>query len=129
MTLISFKNRETRFWLCNRRTRLPFANNSGKLPETHSVRSFCDHNLGVFIVTKVALKNTEAVPPAHPVPRMPNAAYPELRRCRAPRVPLTFLARLTTGQSLCTGHVDASLENRVVLWPSPIRPLDPPSGR
>src|SRR5262245_55229496 len=113
MTLISSKKhdrKKTRFWLCNRRTRLPFANSSGKLPDTHSVRSFCNQYLGVFIVTKMAMENTDAVAPTHPVPRTPNAAYPELRRCRAPRVPLTFLARLTTGQSLCTGHVDASLE-------------------
>jgi len=83
---------------------------SGKLPDTHSVGSFCDNNLGVFIVAKIAMENTDAVPPAHPVPRTPEAACPGLERCRAPRVPLTRLARLTAWQSLGTGHVDASLE-------------------
>jgi hypothetical protein len=66
------------------------------------------------------MENTDAVPPAHPVPRMPKAAYPGLQRCRTPRVPLTCLARLAAWQSLCTGHVDASLEKPVALWPSPI---------
>jgi hypothetical protein len=32
-----------------------------------------------------------------------------------PRVPLTCLAPLAAWQSLCTGHVDASLENSVAL--------------
>ena len=99
---------------------------SGKVPDTHSVGSICDQNLGVFVVTKIAMENTDAVPPAHPVPRMPKAAYPGLQRCRAPRVPLTCLARLAAWQSLCTGHVDASLEKPVALWPSPIG--DRPSG-
>jgi hypothetical protein len=62
---------------------------SGKVPYTHSVGSICDHNLGVFIATKIAMENTDAVPPAHPVPRTPKTAYPGLQRCRAPRVPLT----------------------------------------
>ena len=104
----------------------PPAKPSGKVPDTHSVGSICDHNLGVFVVTKIAMENTDAVPPAHPVPRMPKAAYPGLQRCRAPRVPLTCLARLAAWQSLCTGHVDASLEKPVALWPSPIG--DRPSG-
>jgi hypothetical protein len=80
----------------------PPAKPSGKLPDTHSVGSFCDHNLGVFIVAKIAVENTDAVPPVHSVPRTPKAAYPGLQRCRAPRVPLTRLARLTAWQSLCT---------------------------
>ena len=88
---------------------------SGKLPDTHSVGSFCDNNLGVFMIIKIATENTDAVPPAHPVPRTPKAACPGLHRGRAPRVPLTRLARLTTGQSLCTGHVDASLEKVITV--------------
>ena len=84
---------------------------SGKLPDTHSVGSICDHNLGVFVVTKIAMENTNAVPPADPVPRTPKAACPGLHQGRAPRVPLTRLSRLTTWQSLCTGHFDASLED------------------
>jgi hypothetical protein len=107
--------------LRNRELRLPPP--SGKVPYTHSVGSICDHNLGVFIVTKIAMENTDAVPPAHPVPRTPKtASYPGLQRCRAPRVPLTCLARLAAWQSLCTGHVDASLEKPVTLWPSRIGP-------
>jgi hypothetical protein len=88
---------------------------SGKVPETHSVGSICDHDFGVFTVTNIATENTDAVPPAHPVPRMPTAADQGFRRCRGPRVPLTRLAPLAAWQSLCTGHVDASLENSVAL--------------
>ena len=95
--------------------RLPSHQASSKLPETHSVDSICDHDFGVFTVTNIATENTDAVPPAHPVPRMPNAANPGLQRCRRPRVPLTCLAPLAAWQSLCTGHVDASLENSVAL--------------
>ena len=69
----------------------------------------------MFTVTKIATKNTDAVPPAHPVPRMPKAANQGLQRCRGPRVPLTCLAPLAAWQSLCTGHVEASLENSVAL--------------
>jgi peptide/nickel transport system substrate-binding protein len=69
----------------------------------------------VFTVTNIATENTDAVPPAHPVPRMPKAANQGLQRCRGPRVPLTCLAPLAAWQSLCTGHVDASLENFVAL--------------
>jgi hypothetical protein len=93
---------------------------SGKVADTHSVGSICDRDLGVFIITEIAMENTYAVPPAHPVPRTPKVAYPGLQRCRAPRVPLTCLARLAAWQSLCSGHVDASLEKPVTLWPSPI---------
>src|SRR5205085_10568977 len=83
----------------------PPAKPSGKVPDTHSVGSICDHNLGVFTVTKIAMENANAVPPAHPVPRTPKAAYPRLQRCRTPSMPLTSLARLAAWQSLCTGHV------------------------
>ena len=93
----------------------PASNPSGKVPDTHSVGSICDHDFGVFTVTNIATENTGAVPPAHPVPRMPKAANHGLRRCRGPRVPLTCLAPLAAWQSLCTGHVDASLENSVAL--------------
>jgi hypothetical protein len=101
--------------------RSPIANfrqpskSSGKIPDTHSVGSICDHDFGVFTVTNIATENTDAVPPAHPVPRMPTAANQGLQRCRGPRVPLTCLAPLAAWQSLCTGHVDASLENSVAL--------------
>jgi hypothetical protein len=40
---------------------------SGKVLETHSVGSIFDYNLGVFAVPEIALKNTSAAPPAHPV--------------------------------------------------------------
>jgi hypothetical protein len=74
----------------------------------------------VFTVTEIAMENTGAVPPAHPLPRTPKAEYPGLQRCRTPSVPLTCLARLAAWQSLCTGHVE-----------NPIRsgPHRPPSGR
>jgi hypothetical protein len=69
----------------------------------------------VFTVTNIATENTDAVPPAHPIPRMPKAPNQGLQRCRGPRVSLTCLAPLAAWQSLCTGHVDASLENSVAL--------------
>ena len=81
----------------------------------HSVGAIGNHNLCVFIVTEIAMENTGAVPPAHPLPRTPKAEYPGLQRCRTPSVPLTCLAPLAAWQSLCTGHVDASLENSVAL--------------
>src|SRR3984893_14980288 len=86
---------------------------SGKVPDTHSVGSICDHDFGVFTVTNIATENTDAVPPAHPVPRKPKPANQGWQRCRGPRVSLTCLAPLAAWQSLCTGHVDASLENFV----------------
>ena len=93
----------------------PPSKRSGKVPDTHSVGSICDHDFGVFTVTNIATENTDAVPPAHSVPRMPKAANQGLQRCRGPRVPLTCLAPLAAWQSLCTGHVDASLEISVAL--------------
>jgi hypothetical protein len=47
---------------------------SHKVPDTHSVCSICDDDFGVFTVTNIATENTDAVSPAHPVPRMPKAA-------------------------------------------------------
>ncbi len=47
---------------------------SGKVRETHPVGSICDHDFGVFTVTNIATENTDAIPPAHAVPRMPKAA-------------------------------------------------------
>src|SRR5277367_1392681 len=88
---------------------------SGKVLDTHSVGSICDRDFGVFTVTNIATENTDTVPPAHAVPRMPKVANQGLRRCSGPRVALTCLAPLTAWQSLCTGHVDASLENTVAL--------------
>ena len=93
-----------------RNPRADVGKSSGKVPDAHSVGAIRNHNLGVFTVTEIAMKNTAAVPPAHRLPRTPKAAYPGLRRCRAPSVPLTCLAPLTAWQSLCTGHVNASLE-------------------
>ena len=91
----------------------PRSKPSGKVRDTHSVGSICDHDFGVFTVTNIATENTDAVPPAHPVSRMPKPANQGLQRCRGPRVSLTCLAPLAAWQSLCTGHVDASLENFV----------------
>jgi hypothetical protein len=91
----------------------PRSKPSGKVRDTHSVGSICDHDFGVFTVTNIATENTDAVPPAHSLPGMPKAANHGLQRCRGPRVPLTCLAPLAAWQSLCTGHVDAPLENSV----------------
>ena len=41
---------------------------SDKVRDTHSVGSICDHDFGVFTVANIAMENTDAVPPAHPVP-------------------------------------------------------------
>ena len=97
------------------------AKSSGKVPDTHSVGAIRNHNLGVFTVTEIAVKNTAALPPAHRLPRTPKAAYSGLQRCRAPSVPLTCLARLAAWQSLCTGHIDALLKTPSP-WPSPTGP-------
>ena len=86
---------------------------SGKVRETHSVGSICDHDFGVFTVTDIATENTDAVPPADAVPRLPDTDNHGLQRCCGPRVPLTCLALRTAWQSLC--HVDSSLENCVAL--------------
>jgi hypothetical protein len=59
----------------------------------------------VFTVTDIATENTDAVPPAHAVPRMPKDANQGWQRRRGPRAPLTCLASPTARQSLCTGHV------------------------
>jgi hypothetical protein len=88
---------------------------SGKVPDTHSIGSISDHDLGVFTVSNIAAENTDAVAPAHPVPRTPKAANQGLQICRAPSVPLTCLAPLAAWQALCTRHVDASLENSIAL--------------
>ena len=101
-----------------RNPRADVGKSSGKVPDAHSVGAIRNHNLGVFTVTEIAMKNTAAVPPAHRLPRTPKAAYPGLRRCRAPSVPLTCLARLAAWQSLSTGHFDALLKTPSP-WPSP----------
>ena len=92
---------------------------SGKVPDTHSVGSICDHDFGVFTVTNIATENTDAVPPAHPVSRMPKPANQGLQRCRGPRVSLTCLAPLAAWQSLCTGHLDASLKPSALTFTEP----------
>src|SRR6266436_4092261 len=53
---------------------------SGKVPDTHSVDSICDHDFGVFTVTNIATENTDAVLPAHPLPRTPKAANQGLQK-------------------------------------------------
>ena len=99
---------------CNQPTSgCPPSKPSGKVRDTHSVGSICDHDFSVFTVTNIATENTNAVAPAHSLPGMPKAANHGLQRCRGPRVPLTCLAALAAWQSLCTRHVDAPLENSV----------------
>jgi hypothetical protein len=65
---------------------------SGKITDTHSIGSITDNDLGVFPVTKVAMKSTNALTPVNLIPRTPNAADLRFQRCQAPRMPLTFLA-------------------------------------
>jgi hypothetical protein len=50
----------------------------GKVPETHSVGSVGDHNLGVFAITKIALKITDTVPPTHFLSGAPNTGDGDL---------------------------------------------------
>ena len=78
---------------------------SGKVPDAHPVGAIYNHNLRVFTIAKIAMEDTVAVSPAHPVPRAPEAAYPGLQRRRGPGAPLTCLARPAAWQSLCTGHL------------------------
>jgi hypothetical protein len=86
---------------------------SGKVLDTHSVGSIFDYDLGVFTITKIALENTNSAPPAHPLP-WTKTGYGGWQRCRAPSAPLTRLARLTAGQSLCTGHVSPQWKSKRV---------------
>ena len=51
------------------------ARHSSKVRKTHSVGSVRDLNLGVFTVTEIALKITNAVPPTHFISGAPNAGY------------------------------------------------------
>jgi hypothetical protein len=81
------------------------ARSSGKVPDAYSVGAIYNHNLGVFTIAKIAMENTDAVSPAHPVPRAPKAAYLGLQRRRGPSAPLTGLAWPAAWQSLCTGHL------------------------
>jgi hypothetical protein len=75
-------------FLANPRVKLPLLScrASGKVPETHSVDSICDHDFGVFTVTNIATENTDAVLPAHSLPRTPKAAnQPSGHRRTRPR--------------------------------------------
>ena len=105
------------------RTKIPGARSrqslSGKVPDTHPVGAIYNHNLGIFTVPKIAMENTDAVSPAHPVPRTPKVAYPGLQRCRGPSSPLTCLAWPAAWQSLCTGHLDASLKPSALTFTEP----------
>jgi len=92
---------------------------SGKVPDTHPVGAIYNHNLGVFTVTKIAMENTDAVSPTHLVPRTPKATYPGLQRCRGPSAPLTCLAWPAAWQSLCTGHLNASLKPNALTYTEP----------
>ncbi len=65
------------------------------------------------------MENTGAVSPAHPVPSTPQAAYPGFQRCRGPSAPLTCLAWPAAWQSLCTGHLDASLKLSALTFTEP----------
>ncbi len=95
---------------------------SSKVSDTHPVGAIYNHNLGVFTVTKIAMENTDAVPPAHLVPGMPQAAYSGLQRCRGPSAPLTCFAWPAAWQPLCTGHLDASLTPSAVTFTEPPPP-------
>jgi hypothetical protein len=92
---------------------------SGKVSDTHPVGAIYNHNLGVFTVTKIAMENTDAVSPAHLIPRTPKATYPGLQRCRGPSAPLTCLAWPTAWQSLCTGDLGASLKLSALTFTEP----------
>src|ERR1700719_937775 len=93
---------------------------SGKVPDTHSVGSICDHDFRVFTVTNIATENTDAVPPAHPVPRKPKPANQGLQRCRGPRVSLTCLAPLAASlENFVAGlHRREPPERRYLILPS-----------
>ena len=46
-----------------------------KVGKTHSVCSVGDHNLGVFTIADIVLKNANAVPPTYFFSEAPNTAY------------------------------------------------------
>jgi hypothetical protein len=50
------------------------ANNSGKIAH-NPVGSIGNDNLGVFTVTEIAMKITNAAPPMHLIPSTPDTAY------------------------------------------------------
>jgi hypothetical protein len=56
------------------------------------------------------MKNNDALTPVNLIPRKPNAADLRFSKVPGPRMPLTFLARLSAWQSLCAGHQNPSLE-------------------
>jgi hypothetical protein len=107
----------------SQRTKIPGARSrqslSGKVPDTHPVGAIYNHNLDVFTIPKIAMENTDAISPAHPVPGTPKVAYPGLQRCRGPSSPLTCLAWPAAWQSLCTGHLDASLKSSALTFTEP----------
>src|SRR5262249_28072392 len=70
------------------------SNNSGKVRDAHSVDVVGYLNLGVFAVTGITTKHTNAVSPKHLIPGTPNAACARSRRCRAPTASLAGFARL-----------------------------------
>jgi hypothetical protein len=78
------------------------AGQSGKVSKPHPVGSAGDHDLGVLTVADIALKITNAVPPAHLVPRAPNRAYEDLGRCGPPAAPMTCFERRARRQSCST---------------------------
>jgi hypothetical protein len=75
-------------------------NNSGDVPDTHSVGSIGNLDLGVFAITEITTTHTDAVPPMHLVTGPPNPTYAGLQSCRTPTVSLTGLAGLARWQSL-----------------------------
>jgi len=72
------------------------ANKSGKLADTHPIRSICNLDFGVFAVIEGTAKYPDTFPPADLLTGMPKALWGR-QGCSASTMPLTGLARLARG--------------------------------
>jgi hypothetical protein len=72
------------------------ANKSGKLADTHPIRSISYLDLGVFAVADVTAKYPDAFTPADLIAWIPNALW-GLQGCSASTMPLTSLAWFARG--------------------------------
>jgi hypothetical protein len=70
------------------------ANRSGKIADTHPIRSFCNLDFSVLPVIECTAKYPDTFLPADLLTGIPNARKAGLRLCGTPTVPLAGLARL-----------------------------------
>jgi hypothetical protein len=70
---------------------------SGKIADTHPIRSICNLDFGVLAVFEGTAKYPDMFPPADLLTGIPNARKAGLRLCGIPTAPLAGLARLARG--------------------------------